>query len=920
MNDNEKKIIKNLISTIAVGILVLGVLIGSIFGLVNSYKENKDNADKSYNERAQIEVNVKPLTEDGNINDSANILMDNLDFVGEHQTNISVVGDEQLIITTPINSYNEKDSDRIFDPNLNPKYVKEMEQLALVLFFQGNIEFRTVDGQALFQIVNGKIRFVEPEIEDDTTTSSYEQQTKDIYDVSSAPELFTNATVEHANGNPYISLTPKDNLIDEFLLWTSWINSQANQNDASYVVWFEYEKLLNIVSAIDPTYTSDVGLFSYAVDQSTGEVKTWMRPFLITYNYVPTIEVYEDTVNLYGTFTEREAQYYVNKINNSNKYKYSITNITLLTNTHSSTILIVMFMLFVLLIAISIFTFTWYFGLLGLLAGIFTMLSNLFSVLILSSLGIVITGFALFSLFIIFIVVNLIVYFVLAKYKINNDKSTSKYNKFLKNYKTISLELFIPVLMFSSTLFVVGILLNTFLSSIFYLISLMVLIAYFMVLILFVPLIFILDCAVSFTTVESEEKWLWVFGYNNVENNREDENSKKSNKRKNKKFDSKSFNRKSNILFSVSILLVIVTMGISLTIFSFTGAPVNIVEDYQYKYNVTLVNSPIHETINLPSSDINYFVDQETWYFEAEENYDEVINVFKENGVNVKDSEIVRNEEYIYNPTSPDTPIELNADFGFTIFSNDKMSLEEMENINNSLATLDTSLSNSGGYELSASGSLVYSIDSKTMEPTGIEPISLINYSENTYAWQGVASIYILIIFAMFILIASFNWAIGLSSMISMLIESVLIISPLFLFFIPMNAFVWIPIILSLSLSAVLKTRISKKVSMLKDEDINWYKEASNSIIWINLFGAFMLFMEVILVFAYGLLTILPMALTTILSIIFISTIHKNSFPTFAEKLTIRRNNIVERKRNQDIENSKNKEIVSEEMIDGINI
>ena len=880
-------------------ILAIISIVGIGFGF-NKAVKNSSSIDSRYNDYVQIETKVNFKSSDKNIDDAANSIHSTFKFLGIQNSTINIIGSDTLIISNPVSSYfdNEKNSiDMMGEYENNISYFSEMVSLTTSLLFNGTLDFRTEDGQEIFPY--GKIPGSSKEgyyfSEENMTSGNIEEEYDETSNSTttnssiSPGEFYKSASISYSKGYPVIKIgiKPKGNSSSDYKTMFTNFNNYINSNETTnYVVWFNFDetfKILNILGLVDSKETM----------YETVSNNTTLRPLYSTATDEPVFNnFYENIIQLKGTYTEREAKYFVSKINNSNSFKYSDTKL----------ILIVMASILLVMIIGIIFSFVTYFGLLGVISSIAFLIINSFMIVIYSLSGIAVTGLGLSALFIIALFSAMIIYLTTNTYKNNNkDKFISITKRFFNKFIDVNKLLFASLVSLILILYISGIFLNTLLALVIYLISIATVISYLVSVFILLPLIYLIDLLMEFSKDDYVKKWNWINGFNiNIKNNINTE--------------VKGIKQKTlgSVLVGVVVILLSSIIGGSLHVFMGSPANINFYGTKDYIYNVKVIDKEAEiNIIDGDSSSGSEFIDP--YYEYAKNDLDSVKNSFEDNGVKISNINIVRRDEIKRsNIGTLEEEITILSTFGYQLTSKIQITEEMKKNIN--IILLDSGFGNdyySKGFELVDELSLTSGIAQKN-----------ISYTENKYIFQGLLSLFMIIIVATFIVFLSVNWGVAIAILLTTLLEAIFIVSPIFILFIPYNFLIWLPILLSIIFSAVIKIRISQMVKNDEVKEKKWIRNTKQMMFVMPTFLIFLGAIELLLIGAYGFITILPLLLITMIIPFVIFIIQQFVYPYFGELLGDFRERIKENKQKEDIFKSKNKSDgeVREEFIDGVNM
>lgn len=921
------------------GILLASVLfattiVGAGFGFAKSSTENS-GLDTNYNDYVQIEADVNFNDKDSNIKDAANSISETLSFLGMQNSSVRTIGDSRIVINNPISSYtyhdlnimnNNEDHFDLMSASSNSNYLEEIGTLLIPLFFDGTLDIRDAEGDAAFvnndvndyQFVGGVenggtfgVESTEGTEETYLTNNSSRGLELDMSDYY-VENFFEGAELKHKNGYPVIELqiakegNNGDGYINMFKELDAYIDStESSDNPTTYVFWFNYQLTFDLVSLLDSEFDGD--LYTYANSHSN------LRPLYVTANNTSIMSSkYSDTVEITGSFSEREAQYFVNKINNSQSFTYSNVNFEVVINLQTKIMLFVMISLLLLLILVVIFTFVGYFGLLGMVASGVFVISTMVTTLILTSSGILITGLGLLSLGVVMVTTALLMLQVLRIYKNNNEDKFLSINK-VANDKLHEMHgtLFLPLVVVVLLLYVAGLLLSTTLAISLYLVVIGATVSYILASVLLFPTLYVLDILLGWTRTEEESKWTFISGVN------------KEYTVNNEGKEVKDRSVVGIIIAAVMIVLSVITGGV---LYATTGSAFNTngYGQLSYSYVVEATESvawlTLEEMSQLSEDPMNpYGYEFAQVHYESMEKYEnEVEKAFEDNGIKVSSVETIRVDKVEINS---DEEIELMGSFGYQVYSSDKLNSDNVKSINDSLNLI-------GGdegiklNEESSYSSYTHIKVSERMSWNGKESFKVIDYTNGFMFIRSIYALLAMILVIGLILLFVANWGVSIATMISSLMEMALIISPLVLFYIPISTLVIIPVILLFVVSLRNKVIIYKQANKQEIEKGKW-ENASKDNRWTTpIFAAVLLVFELLLFGTYGWLIVLPMVIFTIVAPFIIFFIEQFVFVNLASKFDKIRNSRKEAQLQKDINRAKNNDDgeIREEYIEGVNM
>ncbi len=910
---------------ILASVLLASTLVGAGFGFAKSV-DQVAGVDNRYNDFVQIEANVdfeNGSTQD--IKDASKSVVDTLNFLGMQNANVRTIGDDKIIINNPISSYSYFESnimnddethfEDIMSATSNSNYFKEVGTLLIPLFFDGTLDIRDIEGDAAFVnkstggndygfvggVENGGSFGVEAEPENPEEGSSYYSTTnRELGDEVDyvLPNFFESATLKHEQGLPLIELkiakegNNGDGYINMFKDLDRYIDSTANsENPTQYVFWFNYDLIYDLVDLIDPDGLSSSGsLYNYVA------AKPNLRPLYVTTNSTSLMSSkYSDTVELRGTFTEKQARYFVGKINNSNSFKYNNIKFEVIINFQTKVVLLVLAIILLVLILVVIFSFVSYFGLLGVIASTVYLLSAMTITLIVSGTGILITGLGLVSLGVVFMISALIMFVIVNEYKTNNkDKFISVNMVASDKLASVHSILFAPIVVAVLLFYGAGLILTTAIAIPLYIIIIGVVLSYVFASVLLFPIVYAFDLLIEWTRTTSDKKWDYVYGFNSEYQ---------------KGHEVKLGRDKTKAGTIVAIVMMAVSVIVGGTLYFTTGSAFNTTnygtQNYSYvveatdeiaKMKITQPNTdPFDTSENRFAADLIY-----THFQATEEHIDEVEKAFKDNGVKVSSIEVIRNDE-ITQPYGED-PILLGS-FGFEVNSRTKIDEETASKVNASLGEIEAVLNEEEIAGLDATTSFKLA---ERMSWDGSTSNSIRGYQVNQVFINGIWTLLLMIFISSVILIFVGNLGVGISTLISSIMELALLVSPMVIFYLPISTLSVFTIVLMFGISLVLKTLIVRDAKGDEIELNKWERAADKRRFVIPVFAGVLLILELFLIGVYSWTIVLPMLLITILAPIGIFLVQQFIFPSLTSKMDINRNNQIRARLQADIEESKN--------------
>lgn len=908
INKVNIKALKKIGGLLSVILISISVLTGVGFGFYKSVKSNP-GTDNSYNNKVKITAHVDIDKDSGKtIKDAAKYIQDTFEFLGMKNSTVSTVGDDTVMITSPVTSYDHTNNDdyssvleMMENSNNNSNYVKEIANIILPIFINGTIDFRTVNGDPIFGMdSNGQYRFLSENMElpdasnPDITTPEVDNYVAPYETTTPPGDFYTDAKVVQVNGKPVIEIGIKDhgndnaayiNMFKDFDAWlfSNSINVESSTGSSEYMIYFNFNSLSKALIEYVDVVTDITNVDDYILTNSK------LRPLYITSSSSSLMaSKFDDKIQISGDFNDKQADYFVSKINNGSAMRFNNFSISMSMNEISKVILLVMAIILLLIIIIIIFSFVSYFGLLGVITSIGFLLTTLFMALIFSASGLTLSGIILGSLIFSVFISAYMFYHATDMYKKNNqDKFISTTTRFLSKYKEINKSLFFSIFSLVVIIYVSALMLPIVVTLPLYLIAITIVLSYVTIAFLFIPLVYFYDYLLEFSKEENNKKWFWMDGFNN-------EIKIKLN------FEVKGIKQKTFAMSLTGIIVLLLSLIIGGAIFASTGssANINLYGTNNYIYNVKLIDG---QAIDMEEEPYNVNISYEA----ANDKSDEVEKSFKDAGIKVNNIETIRFDEI----SKDDGGLE--STFGFQITSTSEVTNESMNTINEKLPE-------------------EYSLINGTSE-NGYDGMSLINgqsekiisYTENNIIISALLSLLVLIFSIALIILLISNWGVSLAAIVSTMLESVFIITPIFILFIPYNLLIWFPIFIFLSISGALKIMVSQEVKREEIKKNKWSRVSKKKILLIPLIAIILLFIELLMIGSYGFLLILPLILITIFAPMIIFIVQQFVFPYFAEILGDFRDKVKENKLKDDIKNSQNSKEngkSKEEMIDGVNM
>ncbi len=928
--NKEIKKSRKVTGIVLASVLFAATAVGAGFGFSKAVNE-LGGVDTNYNDFVQIEADVD-FNNGGDINDAARTVTNTLEFLGMQNAVVRTMGDSKIIINNPISSYSDgelrplntnDDHFKLMNATNNTNYLNEVGSLMIPLFFDGTLDIRDTEGDAAFilddygwtfagGVDEGGTFGVSSDTGTETETESATTYSTDFdmgdYDITN---FFDGAKLTHSQGNPVIELqiskkgSDSDEYINMFKDLDRYIDSTAgSSNPTQYVVWFNYELTYDLVNMLDPDgLGASASLYEYVSGNET------LRPLYVTTGTESIMSSkYSDTVELTGNFSEQQAQYFVDKINNSNDFTYSNVSFEVILNLQTKIMLLVLALLLLIMVITIIFSFVAYFGLLGLIASAVFTLSIMTMGLIISATGILVTGLGLISLGMIVVATALLVFTAMNEYKNNNeDKYLSVSKVFTSKVSSIQSMIFAPLVTTVLLFYGAGLVSSTLITIPLYLVVIGMVLAYVFVSILLLPLIYFMDLTLEWSRVEQTSRWDLISGINKLDL---DALNKKG---------LEADESKSKLGIIVSLVLLALAVIVGGTLYGTTGSVVNAnvfgTQNYSYVVQATEDVAWLDLEDDSSLSGIHpYGVDMSQDYFENTEKYmNEVESAFESNGVKVSDIDVIRVDEVADNSGD----LQLIGSFGFEIDSNDKITSSNIDAINEDLAAIDADL-NDEAIDIAHTS---YEVTER-MSWNGEESIKMVGYTQNNNLIKGVYSLLIMALITTLILLIVGNWGVAIAALVTTLMESALIISPFIILYLPFSTLVVFPVLLLAGLSFRTKVVIAKQAKSDEIETNKWDRAAKKNQWTLPIFASILLVLELFLFGTYSAMLVIPMIIATVVAPIAIYLVQQLVFPILASKLDSVRNSGVKKKLAKDIEEAKNSNDgeLREEYIEGVNM
>ncbi len=936
---------KKIAGSVLASVLFVSSLVGASFGYYKTYN-NVGGFDTNYNDFIQIEADVKFDAHSGtNVHDAAKSLTRTLDFLGLQNSTVRTAGDSKVIINNPIESYgndqlylfSDKDSliDYHFDPIIgtHESYSKEIASMIIPLFFDGTLDLRDEEGDAAFLKVsddtdytnyefaggvgntNGKEGDFGVETDTGTETESYDgAQSRTIagYDPADyyVKDFLGDASLKHVQGNPVIELNIAkegnngDGYINMYKELDAYIDDMnALGTPVTYVFWFNYELTYDLVEAMDSEGLTSAGsLYSYVSANDS------LRPLYVTSSTESLMSSkYADTIQLNGTYSESQAKFFVDRINNSNSFEYSNVQFNVVFNLQTKIMLFVLLVIVLLIILVIIFAFVAYFGLLGLIAAAVFVLVTMISGLMYTSTGILLTGLGVLSLGVIAVISAAVIAWVLIIYKKDNEDKFLSVNKVASDkFKKIHGLLFSPMVTTVLLFYGAGLVIPTMIAVPLYLIVIGLVISYIFATIILFGIIYVMDLLTNWSRVEINKKWDWAIG-KNLDFDQEQVSVNVSSEVEAK-------TSKWGVIAAVIAMLVAVVMGG--VMYGTTGSPFNTnsygATSYSYVVQAKDLDAILYlnEGEDVPNDKYGY-EHLQSYYEETDSKIGDVKNVFKDNGVKVSNIETIRLDEINDNG-------DLVATYGYEIQSRTAIDNEKVDALNEDLTSVIVDLQPE---EEVITKTTTFEM-AERLSWTGHESVKIIGFTQNLFFVKALFGLILMSLITALILLFVGNWGVAIAALVSTMTESLLLVTPLVILFLPISTLVAFPILILAGISFRTKVVIAKQAKEAEVESNKWQKAAKSQSNIVALFAGVLIIFELLLIGTFSFVTVLPMIIVTLIAPFAVYLVQNFVYVSLASKLSDVRDNNAKAKLQKDIEESKSldKSKISEEYIDGVNM
>lgn len=707
------------------------ILIGSTFGLLNFNNPNDYQIGNNFKNYYQFEISVDWKDQQINQKEEINKLADyfNQQLAEDenyYNSQVYIVDNDTILIDIPIisiqnSNYGDDLINKPFSDPAQEALLEEIIYLQATLINQSYLEFRSYNGELLFP--NGT-EFVAPAVTTDDSSVNTSVS-------NSQGNLIDKAEVDYYKGNPYVKIYPKDPTIFRDAL--TWYQQQAetatssDPNSTYWTVWFDYNQLENILLKgtdngifdyvpvdYDPTgEQTQVNVYTYTHTDDEGNLtdgvtKKIAEPYFVTISEISNqnTSVYNDYFAITGDFSVAKANNIVRRINFSDTAQYfdlSIENYNLVDNSNSIKDLSWVFWLFIAFIILVGFFFVFWFGLLGLIATSNNLLFGLLFSYFIYLFALPISFALLFALFLITFITSFFTFYALKKYKDIDNKlwnAKTKYKNIFKDFSVSFLpSLFVILISFLIGGFFLPIEIQIFVYFLIFGIVFFLLINYLILLFLF----FVIDLATNFTNFtfkDSDKYWNYFVGLNQ---DRLFKNKKLFN---NKNLLKERNNNNFKFIFIITIFSSVLFGAVFALNYYQNGSGINknFLNDSLYRYDIvkTYQTSTKDTYSSYDSLDDQIITGDERLQDpqnqighleEIKQNINDILNVLKENDVNIDHYQIIRYDKLIYQETyKPDenqVSTIVNYDYQFTygisVYSETEITADMFIDINNDL-------------------------------------------------------------------------------------------------------------------------------------------------------------------------------------------------------------------------------------------
>ncbi len=925
MNEQTIKKTKKISGIVLSSVLFAATLVGASFAYADTVQKTP-GLDNTFNDYAKIEADVSFKDKNKNIKDLSNSIYKTLDFLGMQDAQIQTIGNNKVVITNPISAYGYKaekgeynlnnDIDKHFETTINNsyQYTKEVGTLALSLFLDGTLDIRDIEGDPAFiqKEVQGVNRWVfDGGIEnggsfgvEDSSSGTYETTIRSEQPIN----FFESANLKHSNGQPSITLQikSKGSNSDEYINMFKDFDRYLDQNSSTqYVVWFNYSKTYDLINEVDPSGLASSSLFDYVQSSQN------LRPLYLTSSTGSIMSSkYSDVVEFKGGFNDKQAKYFVDKINNSSDYKYNNVTFIVVTNLQTKIMMIVLASMVLLFIIIAIFAFVWYFGLIGLIADSILLLNSLIVGLILSSTGVLLTAISIITIGLITLSSAILIFTLLNIYKKGNEDKFHSISKVaFDKFKNFNSNVFVPLITIVLIFYGAGLIVPQIIATTLYLFVIGVSISYIIVNVVLFPLVYIMDLATGFTRVEYNQNWDYVCGnvksFNlNVKGN-----------------ENKKLSLIGLIITSVLVAATVITGGL---LFSTTDSAVNSNmfgrEDYVYQVVVTedIAKMALNKGFNQEVDNGEIYTSWNFQYaYEATESNKEVVaNAFEDAGIKVNRTEVVRFDEIKNYESNYESKKTIVGSYGYLIYSNKEIDANQFKNINDSLSTdvinvIEDAPSTTTSFKMREGSSYVNGTSQK-----------LNNYTYNVLVTKVIYSVLLMSLITWLVLLFVGDSGVALASFITSTLEVMMIFSPIVLLYLPFSISLGFIVVALSGISLINKVLITKKAKASEIDTNKWILSAKENAILPMLFVGFLLFFELFLFGTYRWTSVISILLVTLISGIVMYFNQTFVFAYLASSLSRNKIQRNEERLKKEIEESKNKKPgeIREEYIEGVNM
>ncbi len=964
MKKETKKLVKVISAWTTFAVVSLGLVTGVVFGAKNSWQQGYDT-DITFDNQYQIEVEVvRESTSNDSIYTIAQDAQVRLDYAGYDQAEIYIVDDNHLMLSVNMESINQADP---YSYETQAETIDELVAIYASVFLKFNIEFRTTDGQQMFDVVNGQVQFVTPQYESTETasTTTYEdvETTEDIllppdveiYQIQLVAD--NSAEIVYQSGYPYVKFTPYGDLWVEFdkaVDYLSTADTSTNATANQYVVWMGFDALMYLIELTDPEGWAAAGgteanVLTYCYTDSTGAATTepidLCDPFLIgAGTATQPLSTFDKTITLNLGLTLDQTKEAVARINFSTQdYSFKLQSTTLIETSQSEMSLLIVIIALMTVIILVAFSFTWYFGLLGFLASLVIGSIGAMMMASLAAFMIPITAPVLFGILISALVLVVVSGSILKALKecLMDNMTFGAYIK--KAFGDSWIKTF-PVVI-TTIVLLIGL---TTLTPIAIKVGLSF--AIYSILIGFLSLIF------GFTLIAFG--FIWLFDKQTFEHFKKKETQTysfwigKLGKSESKQellnvygraIKHTTTNKMAKITAFAAVALVILSFGLFGILWASTGSGMNTSGSYDtfYRYDVVLNSNDWIDTNDLKwTSDIDYNdpYNEEQLRLNVIEDTNAIIDAFEDNGVNVNSTFVIRQDSryvsYITVPDNPTTPQQTNEyqfSYGLAIYSNEEMTQAQFDAINTDLAALDNDgdiTTDDSGYTISLNQSLSSStVDSNTGAIVSYNASSMENFTQPFEAQKMLYSMLIAAALLFSISWILYKWSFAVSLVGTVVGELLVLWGLLTVLYIPVTPFIFAAMAIVMFTSVFLKTllnnNIKQQMSKTKEKNKhtiqNGVVNGMKNTLWRSLIiVAFMLAITSAILSVFGASTLI-IFISMLFGSLIILFANNTIYPWLLVNVETLRIRLKQQQLTADMNRAKDVDSLEEEYIEGIN-